>query len=136
MKYFAFLVLLIGNLAFAESNFEITEVTPNSVMLNQETLTQDTYIQYNFGNVRLNQSAVVSWNLRAKNVPLQIKGVFYQGDSDYDVYTNCPKVLPAGQVCSVGAQFRPFFQGYKMARIFVDLYTERFIIDLTGYGVR
>ncbi|MNL52184.1 hypothetical protein D3C87_1753340 [compost metagenome] len=66
---------------------------------------------------------------------MEIKGVYWQGD-DYETWTTCPKTLPPGQVCTVGAVFRPKFTGQRLGRVYIDLYTERFVIDLIGWGVR
>lgn len=130
MKYFALLVLLLGNIAVASSELEITPVGEDV-----QTLSKDTYFSYNFGNIRMPSAGHAQWNLRAKENPVEIKGVFWQGD-DYEAWTNCPKTLPPREVCTVGAVFRPMFVGQRLGRIFVDLYTERFIIDLIGWGVR
>jgi hypothetical protein len=133
MKYFALLILFVSSLSQA-SQAEITNESDLSPLALVQTLAHDTYYSFNFGHVRVGVNAYAQWNIRAKTA-INFKGVYWQGD-DYETWTTCPKVLPPGQSCTVGVTFRPIFQGQRLGRIYVDMYTERFIIDLIGWGTR
>ncbi|MBO9667121.1 MAG: DUF1573 domain-containing protein [Bdellovibrio sp.] len=90
---------------------------------------------HNFGKVEVGSTVTSHWNLRAKqDQQLHIQKVTLTGD-DYTLETNCPEVLPPEQKCTVRAYFTPKQQGLQNGSLVVDLYSEQFIIDMSGEGV-
>ncbi|QDK37617.1 hypothetical protein [Bdellovibrio sp. NC01] len=118
MKYVAvfFLVLICSNV--------------NAQVLAQK----DVHFSANFGKVKIGESARVHWNLRAKDFDLAIQSIDVSGLA-FKLETDCPVTLPAQQRCAVGAVFTPSTEGVQQGQLVVDLYTEKFVIDLAGEGI-
>ena len=94
---------------------------------------KDVHFSANFGKVKIGESVRVHWNLRAKDFDLAIQSILVAG-TDFKLETDCPMTLPALQRCAVGAVFSPTAEGIVEGQLVVDLYTEKFVIDLSGEG--
>jgi hypothetical protein len=92
-------------------------------------------LAHSFGKVEINSTVSSHWNLRAKSdQALHIQKVNINGES-YALETNCPEVLSPSEKCTVRAFFTPKHQGLQSGSLVVDLYTEQFIIEMSGEGV-
>lgn len=94
---------------------------------------EDTYLRYDFGLVPINFPRSVVYTITAGEVESRVREIVYSGASYY-VRTNCPLILSPKQACDVRIDFNPHFPGLLVGRVIVDLYTQRFIIDLWGQG--
>ncbi|MDG0818268.1 hypothetical protein [Bdellovibrio svalbardensis] len=113
--------------------FIITFSTATFAQQNPVEAQKDINLTQNFGVVPVGTSTSLHWNLRAKELDLQIQSISLQGNG-FILDSDCPEILPAKQKCKVGITFAPEQTGPHQAQLIVDLYSERFIFNLQGEG--
>lgn len=89
---------------------------------------------YEFGTVTVGSSKSLQWGLRAKDQDLHFREIAMTGES-YSHSTTCPEVIKAGERCIVKVRFTPLQKGTHQGVLLVDLYGERFLIDIVGQGI-
>lgn len=120
-----FLKLLVANLAIAGIY--------SSLAMAQVRVQKDISLSQKFGEIAVGDSAALHWNLRAKDVDLQIQSITLQGEG-FILDTDCPEILPAKQKCKVGIIFAPQRPGPHQSLLVVDLFADRFVIQALGEG--
>ncbi len=95
---------------------------------------EDTFLSYDFGAVWVNTPRSIVYSITAGDTESRFREILYSGAA-YRVITNCPVILPPKQVCDVRITFAPMFPGLHTGRVVMDLYTQRFIVDLWGQGI-
>lgn len=95
----------------------------------------DRYYRYDFGNQFLHSLTFADFQLSSGDADLKIEGIRISG-IDYDAQSNCPRILPARQFCTIRVYFKPTMEGFRHGRLVVYKPTDAFVVDLVGYGRR
>ena len=97
---------------------------------------KDSVMEYNFGFQRVHSMTYADFILTAAdNHATEIHGLSIQG-IDFDLQTNCPRLLPAKNKCTLRVLFRPYTEGRKYGRMIVNLKEDNFIVNLIGWANR
>lgn len=117
------------------SDLEITQ--ENEISINDDIQAQTERYRYNFGQVRVNRSAVASFSLRNRgSFPIYINDIDIEGDG-FRKNDNCPRILTRGDSCRVRVRFQPRDTGRYEGRLDIELTpSEDIRVDLRGRGVR
>ncbi len=97
---------------------------------------KDSVMEYNFGFQRVHSVTYADFVLTASDEQAtEIHGLSIQG-IDFDLQTNCPRLLPAKNKCTLRVLFRPYSEGRKYGRMIVNLKEDNFIVNLIGWADR
>lgn len=117
-----------------ESMSEVNESTPTEPT--PPAKSEDQYISYNFGNVRVNTSSSIVYSVKnTGSTPLKIEKIIYSG-AYYHATSACPDVLEAGKSCNTRITYWPAFEGMSVGRVIWYTSDNNIILDLWGTGSR
>lgn len=128
----ALALVLISFFMTAVTQTEASAYSPQATLPIE--IQKDIGLAHNFGAVAVGTSTNIHWNLRAKEADLEIQSIHLEG-ADFTLQSECPAVLPALQKCAVGVTYSPSQVGSHKGLLVIDLYSDRFIIQIQGEGI-
>lgn len=131
MKMLLMLLLTFASPLFAQADNIQIQLKPEAEI--SENI-EDTYLMYDFGTVWTYTTRSIIYSITAGDTEARFREIIYSGAA-YRVTSNCPVILPPKQACDVRITFSPSFAGLYTGRVVMDLYTQRFIVDLRGTGI-
>lgn len=127
-------MLLAPVLTFAQSESQVSVDAPGLTVEAKPQLTLgDKYYTYEFGFQYLYSTSYMDLTLTASgNVPTEIYAINWTGSS-YDVYSNCPTILPPGRQCTTRVVFHPRWVGHHYSDVIFRLNSGNIIVRYHGW---
>ncbi len=129
---FVFATLLCGPMSFAR--LEVTAHFPGEM---RDSENKDEYISRFFGNVMLNTSYSMTWDISNPGEDEISLLSFRSQGAMFSANTNCQQVLPPKSKCQMRVRYWPFTVGYHSGA--VDMIFDKggnLYFDFWGYGVK